>query len=90
MENNLQKNKKIINEKVSKKASGKVNEKSKKISGTAKQWLLVSEKTNLYFRNLKKQIREKYGVSFTYDKIVSKMIKCVDKVKFEEEMKRID
>jgi len=82
-------NKKIeVKSKNSIKNKEKVEEK--KTSGTAKQWLLVSEKTNLYFRNLKKQIREKYGVSFTYDKIVSKMIRCVDKNKFEEEMKRID
>ena len=78
------------NKKIETSSKNSIKDKEKKTSGTAKQWLLVSEKTNLYFRNLKKQIREKYGVSFTYDKIVSKMIKCVDKAKFEEEMKRID
>ena len=78
------------NKKIETNSKNSIKNKEKKTSGTAKQWLLVSEKTNLYFRNLKKQIREKYGVSFTYDKIVSKMIKCVDKAKFEEEMKRID
>lgn len=62
----------------------------KQLKRKDKQFLIVSDKTNNYFRDLKKKIKEKYGVAFTYNKIVEKMIKCVDKEKFDEELKRID
>lgn len=67
-----------------------LKEKGKKTSGTEKQWILVSQKNNLFFRNLKKDMRTKYQTTMSYDKIVTKMIKCIDKKKFEEELKRID
>jgi len=57
---------------------------------TDKNFLIVSDKTNKFFRDLKKKLRDKYNVSYNYNKIVEKMIKCVDMKKFEEELKRID
>lgn len=71
-------------------SSETTNKVTKQLKRKDKQFLIVSDKTNDYFRDLKKKIREKYGVIFTYNKIVEKMIKCVDKVKFDEELKRID
>ena len=68
----------------------KVKKKIQKLVEKDKQFLIVSDKTNQYFRSLKKEIKDKYGVIFTYNKIVEKLIRSVDQKKFDEELKRVD
>jgi len=68
----------------------KTKQKMKKLVEKDKQFLIVSDKTNQYFRSLKKEIKDKYGVIFTYNKIVEKLIRSVDQKKFDEELKRVD
>lgn len=62
---------------------------AKQLKRKDKQFLIITDKTREWFYNLKSQLREN-GVTLTYNKIVEKMIKSIDKDKFEAELKTND